>query len=75
MPIYRIVFANNTIVSCEEDTQNRPLNTDVYYEKDGQGRLMFAYIKAETFVEAVVMASDLMEQAAKSASLPSKERT
>jgi hypothetical protein len=67
MPIYRVVFANNTIVSCEEDNKSNP-PSDISYEKDRQGRLVFAYIKAESLLQAVMKANELVERIVKGAS-------
>jgi hypothetical protein len=61
MPVYRVVFANNIVVSCGED-QNKTPSTDIHFEKDSQGRLMFAYITAADMLQAVVKANELVEK-------------
>lgn len=61
MPFYRVVFANNIIVSCEEEKNLVPYNQEVYYEQD-KGKLIFAYIKSDTFIGAVQMATELVEK-------------
>jgi hypothetical protein len=62
MPFYRVVFANSTVVSCEEEKHIISYDDDVYYQQQDNGRLIFAYIKADNLVEAYDRAYDLVEQ-------------
>jgi hypothetical protein len=61
IPVYRIVFANNTIISCEAE-ERTDFRADVYYVKDRLGRLVFAYIKAESLLNALAKARQLITQ-------------
>ncbi|RYD57658.1 MAG: hypothetical protein EOP56_07735 [Sphingobacteriales bacterium] len=61
MPFFRVVFADNSIISCEEEKNVVPYNTDLYYEKDND-KLIFAYIRAENAAEANKIAKDLIER-------------
>lgn len=57
MPFYRVVFANNRIVSCEEE--HRHINDEgLHYDHDN-GEMVFAYLKAASFVDANRVANQL----------------
>jgi hypothetical protein len=59
IPVYRVVFANNSIISCEAE-EKPDMRTDVYYVKDRRGRIVFAYIKAKSLRKAIAKASELV---------------
>lgn len=65
MPFFRLVFANNIIMSCELDDRIQLKGTDVYYEQD-KGKLIFAHIRADTFIDAVKKATEIVEEVTKS---------
>lgn len=62
MPFYHVVFANNRIVSCEEEHRIIP-DKGMYYEHNN-GMLLFAYLKAVSFADAVTKANELMAMVA-----------
>ncbi|RYD57543.1 MAG: hypothetical protein EOP56_07110 [Sphingobacteriales bacterium] len=64
MPFYRVIFVNNTIMSCEEDDAVQLKGKDLHYVQD-KGKLIFAYIKADTLVAAAKRAADLVAEVTK----------
>jgi adenine C2-methylase RlmN of 23S rRNA A2503 and tRNA A37 len=62
MRFYRVVFANNTVLSCEEEKHIKSYDEEVYYQQQDNGRLIFAYIKADHMVDANDKAYELIEQ-------------
>lgn len=66
MPFYRVVFANNSIISCEEERNVVPYNAPLYYEKDN-GKLIFAYIRADSMADATSIAKGLIDEIQKDA--------
>ena len=61
MTVYRIVFANNEIVSSNPETVHAHFNGEYYYEHN-KGKLVFALVKAETEENALTIGDIIIKE-------------
>ncbi len=61
MNIYKIIFAKNEVIACNNVGNNINLNALYHFEQD-KGQLIYALIKAEKEEEALRTAKRIVEE-------------
>lgn len=61
MPIYKVIFANNTIVSCEVTNNTVTFPGNYYYEQT-HGHPIHALIRAESLEDAEEIADQVVKE-------------
>jgi hypothetical protein len=61
MNVYKVIFANNEVISCVDISNNMVLGDLYHYEHD-KGKLIYAIIKAESEIEAGRIAAQLVKE-------------
>jgi hypothetical protein len=63
MKVYKIIFARNEIVVCQESTMRLPNDTDIRFEQSN-GQLIYAFVRADDITEACQKANMLIPRLA-----------
>lgn len=59
MAVYKLAFIDDKLVSCIEDYTIKP-STDMFVQRDAKGRLLFAFIRSNTLLDAVIKGEELI---------------